>query len=41
MMKVWHGSNVMVQEPLVAIGRENLDFGRGFFCISPTIRYVL
>ena len=31
MMKVWHGSNVMVQEPLVAIGRENLDFGRGFY----------
>lgn len=31
MIKVWHGSNVMVREPLVGIGRENLDFGLGFY----------
>ena len=31
MIKVYHGSNVEVREPLVGIGRENLDFGLGFY----------
>ena len=31
MITVYHGSNVVVQEPLVGIGRENLDFGLGFY----------
>ena len=31
MIKVYHGSNVVVREPLVGIGRENLDFGLGFY----------
>ena len=31
MIEVYHGSNVVVQEPLVGIGRNNLDFGKGFY----------
>lgn len=31
MKKVFHGSNIVVQEPLVSIGRKNLDFGLGFY----------
>ena len=31
MIQVYHGSNVVVREPLVGIGRENLDFGQGFY----------
>lgn len=31
MITVYHGSNVVVREPLVGIGRENLDFGDGFY----------
>ena len=31
MMRVYHGSNVVVESPLVGIGRENLDFGKGFY----------
>jgi len=31
MIQVFHGSNVVVQEPLVGIGREHLDFGLGFY----------
>ena len=30
-MKVYHGSTVKVEQPLVAFGRENLDFGKGFY----------
>ena len=30
-MKVYHGSTVVVESPLVSIGRENLDFGKGFY----------
>lgn len=30
-MKVFHGSTMVVQHPLVAAGRENLDFGKGFY----------
>lgn len=30
-IKVYHGSNVVVESPLAGIGRENLDFGRGFY----------
>ena len=26
MIRVFHGSNIVVREPLVGIGRENLDF---------------
>jgi hypothetical protein len=33
MIRVFHGSNIVVREPLVGIGRENLDFGLGF-CIT-------
>ena len=31
MITVYHGSNVVVREPLVGIGREDLDFGLGFY----------
>ncbi|MBO6024020.1 MAG: DUF3990 domain-containing protein [Bacteroidales bacterium] len=30
-MKVYHGSIVTVKEPLVHVGRSNLDFGQGFY----------
>lgn len=36
MIQVFHGSNVVVQEPLVGIGRENLDFGLGFYVTALT-----
>lgn len=30
-MKVFHGSTIIVKEPLVHVGRKNLDFGEGFY----------
>lgn len=30
-MKVYHGSTQTVEYPLVGVGRENLDFGKGFY----------
>lgn len=36
MITVYHGSNVVVNEPLVGIGRENLDFGLGFYVTALT-----
>ncbi len=30
-MRVYHGSVVVVKEPLVSVGRRNLDFGLGFY----------
>lgn len=36
MITVYHGSNVLVKEPLVGIGRENLDFGLGFYVTALT-----
>lgn len=30
-MKVFHGSTIIVDNPLVGIGRRNLDFGKGFY----------
>lgn len=30
-MEVYHGSTIGVKEPLVNIGRANLDFGKGFY----------
>ncbi len=30
-MRVYHGSIVVVDAPLVGIGRRNLDFGKGFY----------
>ena len=30
-MKVYHGSTVIVNAPLVGVGRRNLDFGKGFY----------
>ena len=36
MIQVYHGSNVVVREPLVGIGRENLDFGLGFYVTALT-----
>ncbi len=29
-MKVYHGSTQAVEYSLVGVGRENLDFGKGF-----------
>ena len=29
-MKLYHGSTVIVDKPLVSFGRDNLDFGKGF-----------
>ena len=31
MVKVFHGSILEVDSPLVALGRPNLDFGQGFY----------
>lgn len=31
MLKVFHGSILEVESPLVALGRPNLDFGQGFY----------
>ena len=36
MIMVYHGSNVVVREPLVGIGRQNLDFGLGFYVTALT-----
>ena len=30
-MKVYHGSTIIVREPLANVGRRNLDFGEGFY----------
>lgn len=30
-MKVYHGSVIEVSNPLVSLGRQNLDFGEGFY----------
>ena len=30
-MKLYHGSTVIVDKPLVSFGRNNLDFGKGFY----------
>lgn len=30
-MKLYHGSTIVVDKPLVNYGRENLDFGKGFY----------
>lgn len=30
-LMVYHGSNCRVKQPLVKVGRENLDFGQGFY----------
>ncbi|MBR6893384.1 MAG: DUF3990 domain-containing protein [Bacteroidaceae bacterium] len=30
-MKVFHGSTVVIKQPLVATGRKMLDFGQGFY----------
>ena len=30
-MKVYHGSTIVVKVPLVGVGRDNLDFGKGFY----------
>lgn len=34
MITVYHGSNIVVDKPLVGIGRKNLDFGEGFYVTS-------
>lgn len=31
MRKVYHGSTTVIKHPLVNIGRDNLDFGKGFY----------
>ena len=31
MRRVYHGSVEIVDQPLVHIGRDNLDFGKGFY----------
>lgn len=31
MLRVYHGSTVAIEEPLVNVGRDNLDFGKGFY----------
>ena len=34
MITVYHGSYIVVDKPLVGIGRKNLDFGEGFYVTS-------
>lgn len=31
MINLFHGSNVAVQNPLVKVGRQKVDFGQGFY----------
>ena len=31
MLKVYHGATHIVESPLCHIGRDNLDFGKGFY----------
>ena len=33
-MKLYHGSTLVVDKPLVSFGRDNLDFGKGFYTTS-------
>ena len=33
-MKLYHGSTFIVDKPLVSYGRDNLDFGKGFYTTS-------
>lgn len=33
-MKLYHGSTVIVDKPLVSYGRDNLNFGKGFYTTS-------
>ena len=33
-MKIYHGSTLIVEKPLVSYGRDNLDFGKGFYTTS-------
>lgn len=33
-MKLYHGSTLIVDKPLVSFGRNNLDFGKGFYTTS-------
>ena len=33
-MKLYHGSTVVTDKPLVSYGRDNLDFGKGFYTTS-------
>jgi len=37
-MKLYHGSTVIVDKPLVSYGRDNLDFGKGFYTTSMQIQ---
>ena len=30
-MEVFHGTTLIVDTPLVGVGRKNLDFGEGFY----------
>ena len=30
-MKLYHGSDMAVNQPLAKVGRHNLDFGEGFY----------
>ena len=40
-MKVYHGSTQAVEYPLVGVGRENLDFGKGFYVTDITKEVAL
>ena len=33
-MKLYHGSTLIVDKLLVSFGRDNLDFGKGFYTTS-------
>ncbi len=33
-MKLYHGSNVIVQNPRIIESDRNLDFGKGFYLIT-------
>lgn len=35
MIELYHGSNAIVEKPLVNVGRKELDFGPGFIKILP------
>ena len=36
-MMLYHGSNVVVEQPEVNAGRRALDFGAGFYCFGKIV----
>ena len=37
MMQLFHGSDVVVRNPLAKVGRKKVDFGQGFYLVIDTV----